>query len=345
MEPIDPPGRRPGGDGRKVSNKNSTPQDSDRRDRRREEQFMRQPSEGQSSYSTREHRSSHRPGGRSPRAGGGPQESTRRSEARRGRQRIRKGFEVVSSAEASKLAGKGGGVSDFGAASSRRPEEAHVPTIVRHVPPAAIGQRRAKRMAREERLNLSWYKAVPLRDEFPISPLFVVQKSLSFLVITVVAWASYIYFYGIEGIIESYDASQSVFWLVCRTLLGVCLVVILYWEAYRRTIEYAIEGFRLVIRMGIFWKLKGSIALLPVTQVFVKQSAMDLLFDLYTIQLYTPMTPDDSLTRIPGLSRDQAYAMEKRLTDELNRQVFIAPEAREIEQNLQMVEDISRGDV
>jgi membrane protein YdbS with pleckstrin-like domain len=213
------------------------------------------------------------------------------------------------------------------------------PLVVRNRLPAnseaPVGHVR-KRSSDTKPLELSWYKSTDLKKEYPISPLFVVKKAGGILAIAALFIVAYGIMYGAEGFVTSDGPLQETLFLLLRCMTGVALCFALYWEIYRRTLEYRFDGFRMTVGQGVFLRVQGSASLLPVTQVYVHQEPMDVALGLYNVELVTPLTPNQGLTTIPGLSKRSAHKLERKLTDELNRQIFIAPEARELEERARM---------
>jgi len=121
--------------------------------------------------------------------------------------------------------------------------------------------------------------------------------------------------------------------IAIRGSLAVLLGLSLYRELYRRTTVLHMPGFRVMFSRGILFKIRGSIPLVPVVQVYARQTPLDMLFDLHRVEIFTPLTPKAEYTVVTGLTAKSAFGFQKFLTNELNRQVFVVGEANQSEDN------------
>jgi hypothetical protein len=212
------------------------------------------------------------------------------------------------------------------------PAEKNAPSIV---DPEA----KKSRFSEIDGRQLKWYTHHDLRERYNISFRFVLMKCLKWLGLAVVAWFTYLYVYGLAGIIAPESFTQHLFLITARLTLAIFLFALLYWELFRRTLEMRIVGFRFILTHGVLWKIRASIAIIPVMQITVKQTGLDLLFDVYRIAMWVPGSSDhDDMLVIPGLNRTDAYDFHNFMTIELNRQVFLAGSALEAEDQMRLHE-------
>ena len=114
-------------------------------------------------------------------------------------------------------------------------------------------------------------------------------------------------------------------------LLVVFLLRYLYAELYRATFLYGTEGLRLVISRGAFLRQKGSLPLLPVTEIYVKRNLIDIICGLCNVDVYTPMDTTRKFARIEALNPQDAESLQTFLGQVLTTQVFLAPDANKDE--------------
>jgi hypothetical protein len=187
--------------------------------------------------------------------------------------------------------------------------------------------------------QLSWYTQQDLRDRYKISFAFVLMKCLKWLALCIATWAGYIYWHGFESILVPQSFTQHLQLIGVRMTLAVLLFMLLYWEMYRRMLEVRIVGFRLIVTQGVLWKVRGSMAIVPIMQITVKQSGLDLLFNIYRVVMWVPgNSEEDDMLTIPGLSHSSAYDLHNFMTIELNRQVFLSGSALESEDQMRLQE-------
>jgi hypothetical protein len=198
--------------------------------------------------------------------------------------------------------------------------------------------------------QLYWYKNEDLLNRYRVSQHFVLEHTLHWLFLTVLSWGIYINIFGIEGVFTPplffgplfanslfpEGTLQGIVFYLARGSLLIFLFMVIYWELYRRSIELRISGFRLIHTRGIIWKTRVSMAVIPVMQIFIEQSFFDLLFDHYRIRIWLPGNAQTDTFIIPSLCREHAFDLQNFLSAELSRQVFIAGQAVEVEDQIRI---------
>lgn len=164
-----------------------------------------------------------------------------------------------------------------------------------------------------------------LKGIFPISGRYTFRRSLAlvsaFIALILVALVS-----AVKGLFGA--ATINALWS------GVLLVAValtlrcIYLELYRRSFYYGLDGYRLVISRGIVLKDKGSLPLLPVTEIYVKRGVIDMILGLSHLEVYTPIGATKQFARIECLTAESAELLQRELGDLLTQQIMLAPEAQ-----------------
>lgn len=184
-------------------------------------------------------------------------------------------------------------------------------------------------------VHFAWYKEYDLKKLYPISPLLCIQESFAWLAAAAVLTAIHLFVFGPSffGFVE--DPVQHISSLSVRGSIIAAMVAVVYHYLLEQTKELKMNGFRLILAKGIFRRLHGSMTLGAIGQIYIKQKPIDMIFNLYRVQILVPMTPDNSLSLFRGLTREQAYHLQSFLAREMNRQVFVSGDAIKAEEEIQ----------
>jgi uncharacterized membrane protein YdbT with pleckstrin-like domain len=174
-----------------------------------------------------------------------------------------------------------------------------------------------------------WYGRIyDLKVRYPISFLFVVKKLSVSLAIFSAALILFLILYSLTGFQEVLAGEASYFQYALYTFLRLGIVAILlqgfYWETYRNRFEYFIDGFRLHVNKGVFSRSEGSVALIHQSEVYIKQSIVDLLLGIYEVNVYSPLDDSRKYSLIEGLRKKDARTLRDFLVYQLNKQVSVA---------------------
>ncbi len=180
----------------------------------------------------------------------------------------------------------------------------------------------------KQRSDVLWYnREVDLDQQYPIAMRFSVRKSYGWIILGVIACISFIMIHGLAGFGHMDDPFTRAHVTVFRISLLGLIVSISYWELYRRSFSYQIEGFRLLIQRGIFFKVYASVPLLPVADILVRRGFSDMIFGLYNVSLLIPVSAGDHMCTISGLTKEASFGLREYLCQQLNNQVFVADAA------------------
>jgi membrane protein YdbS with pleckstrin-like domain len=171
-----------------------------------------------------------------------------------------------------------------------------------------------------------WYdRVIDLNQQFPMANRFVIRKAFPFIAAASIMLILFILFFGISGLVYLETPPQQLCYGIIRLALIAALGAVGYWEIYRRTTIYRIEGFRLIIRKGVFLQVHASLPLLPVADLIIHhKDPLDVLFGLYRLDIHLPMDSESKLASIPGLSHEYAFSLQHFLSGQLDEQIFIS---------------------
>ncbi|MBX7144776.1 MAG: hypothetical protein K1X79_10025 [Oligoflexia bacterium] len=106
---------------------------------------------------------------------------------------------------------------------------------------------------------------------------------------------------------------------------AIVIFRLVYFELYRRTVVFRIEGFRFVISRGVIFKRVGSLPIVPFAEIYVQQDLADKLCFVYHLHLLTALDPTKKFVSFEGLSRKTAYALKQFISEFLSKQIYIPP--------------------
>lgn len=161
-------------------------------------------------------------------------------------------------------------------------------------------------------------EVVDLSGHFPMQPAYVMRRSVRWLLFSILA--ALVYFLFSAGHIPLPWGTDRLLRLGIRFFPLCFLVSLVRWELHRRTFRYRVEGGRLVVERGVFVPTRSSLPILPISEVAVRRTGLDLLFGLHTVHLITAVDPGKNQGVIEGLSRHSAHGMYTVLSNLLRAQ-------------------------
>ncbi len=169
--------------------------------------------------------------------------------------------------------------------------------------------------------SLWYYKEIDLLNLFPISRLYAIRKIAVSLFAAILFWSAYFAMYKFEMLPQRALVLQPY-------LIGLTLFALfsnwLNHELFRLSYDVKIDGFRLFISRGFFIREQGSLPILPISEIYIRRSFLDMLFGLSNVQLLTALDKSERFACIEGLPVRRARALTQFLSDELGKQVALA---------------------
>ena len=180
----------------------------------------------------------------------------------------------------------------------------------------------------EDEFRLTHGKTIDLTLLFPISKLFCLKKSMISILLSLVGFSLYFGIYGYHSLNDAIKINvvntQYREFLFLRFHLVLVLIELVYWNKYRKKIQYYTDGFRFNVHKGLLRKHEASVSLGPATEVHLVQSKREILLNLYSVHVFTPLhhtTGYKKFSLIECLSKSNAQHIKQFLVKELDRQV------------------------
>jgi len=171
--------------------------------------------------------------------------------------------------------------------------------------------------------SMWYYKEIDVSRLFPLSRLYALRKSGLWLCLAAAAALAWF-------LLQRFAAAQSLLaapniglYAAAAALLPL-LLSLTYHELYRLTYSAKIDGFRLVISRGVFFRERGSLPILPLSEIYIRRSFFDILLGLANVQVLTALDKTERFAAVEGLPAAHAEALQQFLSDQLSRQVFLA---------------------
>ena len=77
------------------------------------------------------------------------------------------------------------------------------------------------------------------------------------------------------------------------------------------------------VSRGIIFRNKGSLPLLPIAELYVRQNLVDFIFGLFEVHIVVPVDATRKFLMIDGLNKKNANALQEFLADQLSKQIFV----------------------
>ena len=167
---------------------------------------------------------------------------------------------------------------------------------------------------------------MPLREVIPLQKRKIFKKCIWGILAVFVGWGvlTAVFVFSIDSqrwIPESVLDSKRFLWLGWVTILVTLLLwrtwyQILYFNSY----YYDIDDENVSIRKGVVAKREINLPFSKITDVYVDQDFLDVLFGLYDVHISTPTTSSGQFAHIDGLNRKGAMELKKLILDRINRE-------------------------
>lgn len=178
--------------------------------------------------------------------------------------------------------------------------------------------------------ELDWKKSIDLREHVYISRVFVIQRTLPWIIATAVLWIAV---YAESVSIYAAELQSYLPYLALGATVS-CVGLYFYWDLYRSLIEYRIERFRLFVGRGVFFRTMVTAPVSPYWDFCFHQTALDWLFGVYRVQLWGDFIVDHTILEFPALSREDAYRLIRWFSYQTDRQFSLAEAVLKMEEEL-----------
>ena len=164
-----------------------------------------------------------------------------------------------------------------------------------------------------------------LKHSYPLPLRMVIRESFWWIVIGAALAALLLLFNYTEAHFSGFINIQEVAFKKAALLLGVVLVLlgrISYGLVYRATYSYSINRGRLTIGRGILFREEASLALIPLTEIYIKRSWIDMLFGLSNVYIAVVLERSQKIGEIRGLRKEHAQRIRDLILDEIESSQF-----------------------
>ena len=167
----------------------------------------------------------------------------------------------------------------------------------------------------------------PLRETIPLQKSKIVKKSMGgmigvlvlagFLTIFVVGF----FFAEPDDMPEILRLLRSAIMVVFPVLIGLLLCSVpvyeyYYWKRY----FYDMDEKNIVIRKGVIAQKEITLPFSRVTDVYVDQDLMDVMFGLYDVHISTPTEESGQFAHIDGVDKEGSRELRRMILERMNRQ-------------------------
>lgn len=169
------------------------------------------------------------------------------------------------------------------------------------------------------RVEQALKSGVPLRRIIPLQPRKVIKKAFWGIIVVLFCWAA---------------ASLALwhFWLSSApieqtrtvwTAWALILLVLLLWRTayhilYFVSYFYDVEENNILIRKGIIAKKEITLPFSKITDVYIDQDLLDVVFRLYDLHISSPTEQSGRFAHIDGIDRRGAVQLRALILDRIN---------------------------
>lgn len=177
----------------------------------------------------------------------------------------------------------------------------------------------------KRKLELAPGQGVDLLKLFPMSWRYTFRVNIGWLAAFLGSFGLYYWLVEVQRVVPRAWALHDAKLMLFSIFAGIVVLRLAYFELYRRTLVFRIEGFRFYISRGVIFKRVGSLPIVPFAEIYVQQDIGDKLCFVYHLHLLTALDPTKNFVSFEGLSRKTAYALKEFISDFLSKQVYIPP--------------------
>lgn len=147
-----------------------------------------------------------------------------------------------------------------------------------------------------------------LRETIPLRLRKIGKKSIGSLILSMLlAGLCSLFVFG-PGI--------AIIWM-CLTIIFVS-PILLYQYVYYRRYFYDSDEARLTIRKGVLAQTEATLPYSRITDVYVDQDLLDVLFGLYDVHISTPTEQSGRFAHIDGVNRRGATELKKLILEKID---------------------------
>ncbi len=158
-----------------------------------------------------------------------------------------------------------------------------------------------------------------LRQIIPLQPRKIIKKAFWGLLLVVAGWVAASFFLWRFWLVDLNLEQTRTVWTAWSLLL---LMLILWRTAYQImyffTYHYSIDNRNFTIRKGILAKHEINLPLSKVTDVYIDQDLLDVVFGLYDLHISSPTEQSGRVAHIDGIDKRGAVQLRNLLLERIN---------------------------
>ncbi len=155
-----------------------------------------------------------------------------------------------------------------------------------------------------------------LRESIPLQKIKIVKKSLGGIFASVV----------FMGAVYLYSTTVSIFVEKTSLLMGafgigtiLCVGTLLFQSIYFKRYFYDINQGNIIIRKGFIAQTEITLPFSKITDVYVDQDILDVMFGLYDVHISTPTITSGLFAHIDGINKKGSEKMKHMILENISK--------------------------
>ena len=169
-----------------------------------------------------------------------------------------------------------------------------------------------------------------LRETIPLETKKIIKKSISGTIGLLLLAGLLSIFLGFFLFVDIRELKEWPAILVAvRSVLRIALPILLvllfswnpfyhylYWKRY----FYDIDDKNIIIRKGVIAQKEITLPFSRITDVYVDQDILDVMFGLYDVHISTPTEQSGQFAHIDGINKEGSHKIRQMILDRMNRE-------------------------
>ena len=172
-----------------------------------------------------------------------------------------------------------------------------------------------------KRVEQALKSGMPLRRIVSLQPRKVLKKAFWGLIIVLFFWTALSFAMWHLWLFDAEIEKTRTVW----TAWAFILVMLVLWRTgyhilYFFSYFYDVDDKNIYIRKGIFAKKEITLPFSRITDVYIDQDVMDVLFGLYDVHMSSPTEQSGRFAHIDGVDKRGAVQLRSLLLERINRE-------------------------
>lgn len=158
-----------------------------------------------------------------------------------------------------------------------------------------------------------------LRQIIPLQPRKIIKKTFWGLIVVVTGWVCCSVLLW-QFVLPSLNAEET---RTVWTSWALVLLMLVLWRSgyqmlYFLTYHYTVDSKNISIRKGVLAKKEITLPFSKVTDVYIDQDLLDVVFGLYDLHISTPTEQSGKVAHIDGIDKRGAVQLRNLLLEKIN---------------------------